>query len=293
MQSDLTSAFGDDTEGPTDAEDVESQDDPPKKTSSSVSKSRSAQNGQVQEIKDSALAEWVAERQANGEGYGFFHLYVVAESSLSGPEYHLKQKRKIDQPSSGDSPTSPSSMFGIGSTDPEFALQQVINWKLGHLAKPFHPKTRDIPADRLRVFVAEPAREKLPNLGNDVDAIVSTLNDLDEHEPDDQRIEKATEYAESKAATKGANATKRRRVSAVEKTLQSRLGFTSRLGHTVPDPAPEYEDQSTSELEAALNEAREDLEQTEQRRDDLRTELKEEREEWVETARSNLFGNLS
>ena len=293
MQSNLTSSFGGDAEAVTDEEGEESPDDSPKTTTSSVDNTRSAQNGQVREIKDSELAEWVAEHEANGQGYGYFHLYAVVESSLSGAEYHLKQKREIVQPSSKDSPTAPSTMFGVGSTDPEYALEQVINWKLGHLAKPFHPKTRDIPADQLRVFVAKPAREKLRNLGKDVDGIVSTLNDLSEHEPDDQHIEKAREYAEAKAATKGTDATKRVRVSAIEKTLRARLGFTSRLGHTVPNPDPDYVDQSTTELETALDEAREDLERTEQQRDELRTELKEEREEWVETAYSNLFGDLN
>lgn len=293
MQADLTDGFGTDANNETSLNGEKSTDGSSEATTTDIGRARSSQGGQVEEIHDSEIAEWVAERKATEQCYGYYHLYVVAESRLSGTEYRLKIHRKIDHPSPDDSPTTISNMFGMGATDPPHALDQIIEWKLDYLAKPFHPTTRDIPADRLQVFVAEPAREKLREHGEDVDAVVSTLNSLDEHEPDDQQIEKATEYVAAKNETKGTEATKERRVRAIGQTLRARLGFTSRLGHEVPEPIPEYEGVSTDDLERELNDAREDLEQTEQRRDELRKELQEERAEWKEATRSNLFPKRS
>lgn len=289
MQSNLGGNFGPDADHDTSSSDEEPQETSSERSTTSFSSGNSRKRGEVNEIRDPKIDDWVAKQVEKEQCYGYFHLYVEAESNLSGTTYHLKTHRTIDHPSPDNSLSIVHDMFGIGSAGPEQALEQLISWKLDHMAKPFHPKIRDVPADRLKVFVADPAREELRDHGIEINPVVKSLNSLDEHEPDSQQAEKVTEYIEAKGATKGTDAIKERRVRAIERTLRARLGFTSRFGHEVPEPVPDYEDLGTADLETELHGARDDLKQTEKRRDELREVLQQDRTKWKEAIRSKLL----
>jgi hypothetical protein len=284
-QADLSGRIEGESQSSTDPDDQRAEDTP----SSTNTTENEGQSSEVNKLRDSAVDDWVAEQQAQDENYGYFHLFVVAESSLTGIERHLRYEYEIDHPGPDDSQSEFHTRFGMGRTRAETVRQQLVDWKLDKLATPLHPELRDVPAGRLRVFVAEPAREVLREQGVSINPVVKALNQASEHFPSKEQIERHREYIDIKEATTGVSGRLEQRVSAIENTIRARLGFTRQCGSGIPDPDPEYQHLGIGELEEQLRDAREDVEQAEQREDELRREISEARSEWKNETRSELF----
>jgi hypothetical protein len=284
-QADLSGRIESESRSGTDPDDQRVEDTP----SSTNTTDNGGQSSEVNKLRDSAVDDWVAEQQAQDENYGYFHLFVVAESSLTGIERHLRYEYEIDHPGPDDSQSEFHTRFGMGGARAETVHQQLVDWKLDKLAMPLHPELRDVPAERLRIFVAEPAREVLRKQKVSINPVVETLNQVDEHFPSKEQIERHREYIDAKEATTGVSGRLEQRVRGVENTIRARLGFTRQYGSSIPDPDSEYQHLGIGELEEQLRDARENVEQAEQREDELRREISEARSEWKDETRSELF----
>lgn len=284
-QTDLSGQIGGESRSSTDPDDQQSEDS----CSSANSANSNGQAAKVNKLRDSAVGDWIAEQQAQEENYGYLHLFVVAKSSLTGIERRLRYEYEIDHPGPDDTQSEFHTRFGMGGAQAEAVRQQLVDWKLSKLAMPLHPELRDVPAEQLRIFVAEPAREVLRKQEVDIDPVVETLNQADENFPSKEQIERNREYIDAKEATTVVSGRLEQRVSAIENTIRARLGFTRQYGSGIPDPDPEYQHLGIDELEEQLRDAREDVEQTEQREDELRQEISEARSEWKNETRSELF----
>lgn len=291
MQSDLSSSFGADAGQNTDPDNNEqSSESDPKQRSKNSSSASDEGRGQVSEIHHPDVEDWIAKQEEKERAYGYYHLCVRAESRLTGTEHYLQARGEIAHPETDDlSSVATTTGVTMGSPNPADALDQIIAWKIGLMANPLHPRTRDVPAERLRVFIPEVAIEGLRDGGENADTVMSRLNGMDEHEPEKEYIETVAEYQEARDATAPVSGSKVKRVRDIEQTLRAQLGFDKRLGHTVPEPVPKYDGRSLTDLESELTVAREDLEETEQRKSVLRDEVKQRRVEWKEDKRAELF----
>jgi hypothetical protein len=157
---------------------------------------------------------------------------------------------------------------------------------------PVHPELRDVPAEQLRVFVADPARKVLREQGVEIDPVVKKLNQADEHFPSKEQIERHREYIDANEATTAVSGRLEQRVRAIENTIRARLGFAGRYGGDVPDPDSEYQHLGIGELEERLQDTREEIERTEQREDELGRQIDEDRSQWQKDAHSELFSQF-
>ena len=239
---------------------------------------------------DSSVESWVSERENQNENYGYFHLYVVAKSDLTGVERQLRYQENLDLTVSEDDISHQyDGRWGQGGVHVDEVRDKLIDWKLEELATPYHPDLRTVSAGNLRVFVAEPARQLLRDHDVRIDALVEVLNQLDEHEPTDEQLTTRREHRETYESLTGVSAPLKQRVRAIEETVRARFGFSGRYGGTTPDPHPEYEGLDPTALKGELENAREEVDQTEQRTDELSQEIADENTQWIDEQRAELF----
>ena len=239
---------------------------------------------------DSAVESWVNEREDRMENYGYFHLYVVAKSDLTGVERQLRYEEELDLTvSEGDTNRQYGGRWGQGEVHVDEVRDRLIDWKLGELATPYHPELRTVSAGNLRLFVAEPARELLRDHDVEIDTVVEVLNRLDEREPTDEQLATRREHRETYESITGVSASLKQCVRAIEETVRARFGFSARYGGTTPDPHPEYEGLDPTALKDELESARDEVNQAEQRKDELSQEIAEEEAKWIDEKRAELF----
>ena len=234
-----------------------------------------------------ALDAWVAERTAHEEPYGYCHLYLVSQSDLSGITHELRYETQIDLGAVG-TPCVTTSMRGFGGVSREAVRDWLIDWLLTELETPYHERLRPIPLEHFRVFATDAACEYLAEHEIDIDTVDEQLHSLPEHQPSDEYL---TTHRTLTALTEwlddddGLHAYERR----IEATIRAQLDFTTRYGHQVPDPVPAYHDYSLTELKAFLTTVREQIDQTEQRCDNLRRTLKTIGTQWCDRIHATHF----
>ena len=237
---------------------------------------------------DPTVESWVGERENQNENYGYFHLYVVAKSDLSGVERHLRYEETLDLTVSEDDISHQyGGRWGQGRVRVDEVRDTLIDWKLEELATPYHPDLRTVSAGNLRIFVADPARDYLHDV--EIDALVETLNQVDEREPTDEQHATRREHREAYESITGVSATLKQRVRAIEDTVRARFGFSRRYGGATPEPHPEYEGLDPTALRDELESARKEVDRTEQRKDELGQEIAEEDAQWIDEKRAELF----
>jgi hypothetical protein len=253
--------------------------------------SDNSSNSDITKLTDPAVESWVTEREDREEDYGYFHLFVVAKSDLNGVERRLYYEEKVDLTvSEDDTPRQYGGRWGKGGVRVAEARDRLIDWKLSELATPYHPDLRTVAAANLRIFVAEPARDLLREQDIDIDTLVETLNHLDEHEPTDEQLSMHREHTEAREAMSGYSAPLNQRVRAIEETVRARFDFSHRFAGGVPDPHPDYQDLDPTALKEELESARDELERTEQRKDNLHQEIADDEARWIEEMQEELFG---
>jgi hypothetical protein len=244
----------------------------------------------ISKLGNPAVKSWVAECEEQKEDYGYFHLFVIAKSDLTGIERHLQyeNERRVEV---GNNETTHQygSRWGRGGIQAAETCDQLIDWKLNELATPYHPDLRTVAAENLRIFVADAARDPLGERDIEIDALVETLNHLDEHEPTDEQLAMRQEYNEAYEAVVGGSALLKQRVRAIETTVRARFSFSRRYGSGIPDPHPDYKDLDPTALKRELKSARNKLEQTEQRKDELSQEIANDKAQWIEEMLTTLF----
>jgi hypothetical protein len=284
-QSDFSQVTSDGVQNDTDHESEVDTSTSPDTTDSDTSGS-----SDITKLGNPAVESWVAEHKDREEDYGYLHLFVIAKSDLTGVERHLQyeNERRVGV---GSDETKPQygSRLGRGGMQASETRDRFIDWKLGELATPYHPELRTVAAENLRIFVADTARELLREQDIDIDALVETLNHLDEHEPTDEQLAMRREYNETYEAVVGSSAPLKQQVRAIETTVRARFGFSHRYGGGIPDPHPDYQDLNPTALKQELESARNELEQTEQRKDDLNREIAKDKTQWIEEMRTTLF----
>ena len=239
---------------------------------------------------DPSVESWVSERENQRENYGYFHLYVVATSDLTGVERQLRYEEDIDLTVSEDDISRQyGGRWGQGGVHAEGVRDRLIDWKLEELATPYHPDLRRVSAGNLRVFVAEPARVLLRDHDVEIDALVEILNQVDEHEPTDEQLATRREHREASESITGVSASLKQRVRAIEETVRARFGFSGRYGGATPEPHPEYDHLDPTALKGELENAREEVDQAEQRTDELGQEIADENAQWIDEQRTELF----
>jgi hypothetical protein len=252
--------------------------------------SDNSSNSDISKLTDSAVESWIAEREDREENYGYFYLFMVAKSDLTGVERRLYYEEEIGLTvSEDDTSRQYGGRWGQGGVCIAEAHDRLIDWKLSELATPYHPDLRTVAAENLRIFVADPARDLLREQDIEIDALVETLNQLTEHEPTDEQLAMRREHIETRDAITGFSAPLNQRVRAIETTVRARFGFSHRYGGGVPDPHPDYQNLDPTALKRELESARDELEQTEQRKEDLRQEIADEEAQWIEERRAQLF----
>ncbi|WP_114578487.1 hypothetical protein [Saliphagus sp. LR7] len=251
-------------------------------TDRSARRSSTPEDAQIDILHSETIDQWVTEREDANESYGYFHLYVAAESDLSGVQRALCWETRIEHAT--DDAGEPSPRFGTGGSRAANARDRLLEWKLGLLAVPFHPELRTIPAENLRVFVADPAREYLAEKGVEIKSTVEQVNALDEHTPSKEQLVRRREYAKMKRLT-GVSGPLEGRIRAIEDTLRARFEFTSRYGYDVPDPDPVYAETSLNTLEEMLERARRDHAEAESRCEELRDQISSAEAQWSEETR--------
>jgi hypothetical protein len=285
-QTDFTHLTRDSTEN-----DTSDNDDPEGDASTTPGGADSGgSNSEVDTLVDPAVESWIAEREDREEDYGYFHLFVVAKSDLTGVERQLRYEEELDfRVSEDDTSRQYGGRWGKGGVRVAEARDRLIDWKLSELATPYHPDLRTASAGNLRIFVADPARDFLREQDVEIDALAETLNHLHEHEPTDEQLATRREYIETREAVTGGSAPLKQRVRAIETTVRARFGFSRRYSGEVPDPHPDYQNLDPTALKRELESARDELEQTEQRKDGLRQEIADDEARWVEEMHEELF----
>jgi hypothetical protein len=284
-QSDFSQVTPDGVQNDTDHESEVDTSTSPDTTDSDTSGS-----SDITKLGNPAVESWVAERKDREEDYGYFHLFVIAKSDLSGVErqLHYEEERRLGV-GKDETEHQYGSRWGRGGVRASETRDRFIDWKLSELATPYHPDLRTVAAENLRIFVADAARELLCEQNIDIDALVETLNHLDEHEPTDEQLAIRREYNEAYEAVVSGTAPLKQQVRSIETTVRARFGFSRRYGGGVPDPHPDYQDLDPTALKQELESARNELEQTEQRKDDLNQEIAEDKTQWIEEMRTTLF----
>ena len=215
---------------------------------------------------------------------------MVAKSDLTGVERQLRYEEELDLTvSENETRRQYGGRWGQGRVRVDEVRDRLIDWKLEELATPYHPELRSVSAGNLRLFVADPARDLLREHDVEIDALVETLNHLDEHEPTDEQLAARREHREAYESLRGVSASLKQRVRAIEETVRARFGFSRRYGGDVPDPHPEYEGLDPTALKDELEHAREEVNRTEQRTDELGREIADENAQWIDEKRAELF----
>ncbi|MFC4989143.1 hypothetical protein [Saliphagus infecundisoli] len=245
----------------------------------------STDDAQIDILHSETIDQWVTEREDANEPYGYFHLYVAAQSDLSGVQRALCWETRIEHAT--DDAGEPSPRFGTGGIRAVNARDRFLEWKLGLLAVPLHPELRTIPAENLRVFVADTAREYLAEESIEIGGAVEQVNTIDEHTPTEEQLARRREYAMMQRLT-GVSGPLDGRIRAIEDTLRARFEFTSRYGYDVPDPDPVYAEKSLDTLEAMLERARCDHAEAESQCEELRDQIRSAEAQWIEETRATL-----
>lgn len=237
------------------------------------------------------LESWCAERREQGENFGYGHLFAETRSDLDGVQYGLGWETRIERSAPEDEATT-HDKAGFGAVKSSDGLETIVSWKLGLLSTPYHPQLRDVPVDNLRVFVADAAREYLREEGYPVKAVLGKLGNLPEHYPteDDLAVRREGIRLRRKG---GAQGILNHQETAIEQTVRSEFGFTSKYGSSVPDPDVRYADFDLVELKEHLEETREWLTASKERLSELREVRQETRSEWVNRAREQHFPGLA
>ena len=270
--------------------DADMETAPDNSTPGSADSASADSRSTLTEHVDSAVESWVNEREDRMENYGYFHLYAVAKSDLTGVERQLRYEENLDLTVSEDDISRQyGGRWGQGGVHAEGVRDRLIDWKLEELATPYHPNLRTVSAGNLRVFVAEPARDLLRDHDVEIDALVETLNQVDEREPTDEQLATRREHWEGHESITGVSAPLKQRVRAIEETVRARFGFSRRYGGATPEPHPEYEGLDSTALRDELESARGEVDRTEQRRDELGQEIAEEEAQWIDEKRAELF----
>lgn len=239
---------------------------------------------------DPSVKSWVNKRENQNENYGYFHLYVVAKSDLTGVERQLRYEEEIDfTVSEDDTDRQYGGRWGQGGVHVEEVRDTLIDWKIEELATPYHPELRTVSAGNLRLFVAEPARELLRDHDVEIDTPIEVLNQLDEHEPTDEQLTTRREHREAYKSITGVSATLKQRARAIEDTVRARFEFSRRYGGAAPEPHPEYDHLDPTALKDELESVREEVDRTEQRKGELGRRIAEEEAQWIDEKRSELF----
>lgn len=284
-QSNFSQLTDEGVEHDTDVETAPDDSTPGSPDSASVD-SRSTLTEHV----DPSVKSWVNKRENQNENYGYFHLYVVAKSDLTGVERQLRYEEELDfTVSEDDTDRQYGGRWGQGGVHVEEVRDTLIDWKLEELATPYHPELRTVSAGNLRLFVAEPARELLRDHDVEIDTLVEVLNQLDEHEPTDEQLATRREHRETYELITGVSASLKQRVRAIEETVCARFGFSRRYGGATPEPHSEYDHLDPTALRDELESAREEIDQAEQRTDALRQEIADENAQWIDEKRAELF----
>ncbi|WP_114579613.1 hypothetical protein [Saliphagus sp. LR7] len=245
----------------------------------------SIDDAQIDILHSETIDQWVTEREDANEPYGYFHLYVAAQSDLSGVQRALCWETRIEHAT--DDAGEPSPRFGTGGIRAVNARERLLEWKLELVAVPFHSELRTIPAENLRVFVADPAREYLAEKGVEIESTVEQVNTIDEHTPTEEQLARRREDARMQRLT-GVSGPLDGRIRAIEDTLRARFKFTSRYGSDVPDPDPAYAEKPLDTLEEMLERARRDHVEAESGCDELRDEISSAEAQWIEETRAAL-----
>ena len=270
----------------SDTNEAPTDDSTPESSDSASAGTRSTFSEHV----DPTVESWVGERENQNENYGYFHLYVVAKSDLTGVERQLRYEEELDfTVSENDTSRQYGGWWGQGGVHLGEVRDTLIDWKLEELATPYHPELRTISARNLRIFVADPARDYLRDHDVEINALVEVLNQLDEHEPTDEQLATRREHRETYELLTGVSAPLKQRVRAIEETVRARFGFSRRYGGATPEPHPEYEDLDLTALKDELESAREEVDQAEQRTDELSQEIADENAKWIKEKRAELF----
>ena len=237
------------------------------------------------------IETWVAEQKARGENFGYGHLFAERRSDLNGVRYRLGWEARIARPAPQSEATS-SASAGFKTSESSSGFDTLVNWKLSQLATPYHPQLRDVPVTDLRVFVADVAYERLCDQGHPVEAVLERLRELPEHRPSEADLEARREELRLKRKG-GIQGTLNSRKNAIEQTVRARFGFTSRYGHTVPDPDVRFADLSLPALKHRLEATREWLDRASERLAELRDQRRAERAEWIAQTKAQRFPELS
>lgn len=232
------------------------------------------------------IEAWTASL-AEDASYGYYHLYTTTESTLAGTETTVCARGGIN---------GTSRIVSRPDTVIQSPVPKVVDWKCRHVARPFVPaadqpdgwRCRTVPVEHLRVFVHESVWEhaevavEQPTAG----AILDRLATLPEHTPDDDLRWQLLERTWCYNLVRGTDATLRTQRRALERTARAKLGFTTKYGHTVPDPHPDYADWTLEELQEKLEAVRAAVAAAEERRDDLSDAIAEYEHTWFrETVR--------
>lgn len=219
--------------------------------------------------------------------YGYYHLYTTTESTLAGTETTMCVRGGIH----GTSRISHSHGTVMRSPVPK-----AVDWKCRHVATPFVPaaehqsgwRCRTVPVDHLRVFIHESVWEhaELTIDRDTAGTVLDRLATLPEHTPDEDLRRQLRERTWCYNLGRGTDADLRTQRRALERTARAKLGFTTKFGHDVPDPHPDYADWPLADIREKLEAVRAAEAAAEERRDDLSEAITEYRQTWFrETVR--------
>lgn len=246
---------------------------------------------QITEFRHKELDDWIAEREANGESYAFYHLEMRQYSDLTSQARWLAADRSVVHSDSVEQAyTHPK--HGFSNPDPDDVIQSLVTWKLNRLSTPHHEAIRPVKAENVRVFVAEEVIEALAENGIELRPVLDQLRSLEEHEATDDFIDLLNEYRQLKAEA-GYDGPLEAKKKHIEQTVRAKFGFTGRYASaTVPDPHVEYAQFDVIELKKKLEAVRDEIEEKRDRKDELKTQLDDYQNSWVRATLAEEFPSV-
>jgi len=261
----------------------------PEQENTSVSQSTNDVSGNITYVTpDEEIEEWKAELPEDAH-FAYIALEARIRPTLEGVQTEIGYR------TSTPGVVSPTHSVGGAQRQP---ILQAVRWYVDYLAHPFIDPERQeaaegelfgrpVPAERVRIFVPDEVLERVSMDCEVAEGLLEHLESIPDFEATDEVVRLYRRCKQYKQWCCGRSPLASYK-KAITNTIRARLGFTGRFGgsgrtvqlphktiHGVPEPDEQFEDWSLDGLADELTATRECIAMAEERRDNLRSEVKD------------------
>lgn len=216
----------------------------------------------------SERTSWLEAKESNESLYGFVSAELTTKTTIQNTTWDIEIHTRAQTRNNLIGPKTGASFTRVKKTiDIENFLATLCTQVLDIAEFPEIEGSRQLDCGDIRVFIAPPIKSLLLNaataqpdtppkdtVADWIETVESLPELLSTHEPPQEYasiLEAATVAMEAYGAS-SAEGYIPNELQKVEDTIRAKFGFSSAIGHSIPDTHPDYEDESLEDLKDQL-----------------------------------------